>query len=251
MQRIYTGQEWLDRLMPEGLPTHTSTLISGPGGTGKPLIGDNFVAAWLRQGGSTVFMSLQYPNRGFISSSLQTVTGLDVANYPNQVAYIELDVTIDGMEAPYDNSFKANLVKPAIWDASIEQACSLVSEEGPGIMVFGSALNLLLFSPTYEDGILEKMKATIRDDKRHTYMFSVSTSAKKEKIAQLEELADNLVMSRSEKNPFCLYLHIVRLKETPFIGDEVQVPIPPEALEEIKDVADHSRKRVIALISEI
>jgi hypothetical protein len=46
-------------------------------------------------------------------------------------------------------------------------------------------------------------------------------------------------------------MHIVRLKETPFIGDEVQVPIPPEALEGIKDVADHNRKRVIPLISEI
>lgn len=251
MQRIYTGQEWLDKLMPEGLPIHTSTLISGPGGSGKPLIGDNFVAAWLRQGGSAVFMSLQYPNREFLSTSLQTVTGLDVANYPDQVAIIELDVTIDGMEAPDGNSFKANLVKPAIWDASIEQACSLVSEEGPGIMVFGSALNLLLFSPTYEVGILEKMKATIRDDKRRTYMFSVSTSAKKEKITQLEGLADNLIMSRSEKNPFRLYVHIVRLKESPFLGDEVQVPIPPEALEGIKDVADHSRKRVIPLISKI
>ena len=251
MQHIYTGQEWLDKLMPEGLPIHTSTLISGPGGTGKPLIGDNFVAAWLRQGGNAVFMSLQYPNREFLSTSLQTVTGLDVANYPDQVAFIELDVTIDGMEAPDGNSFKANLVKPAIWDASIEQACSLVSKEGPGIMVFGSALNLLLFSPTYGEGIFNKMKATIRDDKRHTYMFSVSTTAQKEKIMLLEEVTDNLIMSRSEKKPFRLYVHIVRLKGTPFLSDEVQVPIPSEALEEIKDVADHSRKRIIPLISKI
>ncbi len=146
VQRDTLGRKTNGNLMPEGLPINTSTLISGPGGSGKPLIGDNFVAAWLRQGGSAVFMSLQYPNREFLSTSLRTVTGLDVANYLDRVAFIELDVTIDGMETPDGNSFKANLVKPAIWDASIEQACSLVSEEGPGIMVFGSALNLLLFS---------------------------------------------------------------------------------------------------------
>jgi KaiC/GvpD/RAD55 family RecA-like ATPase len=251
MKNISIGQDWLDRLMPGGLPIHTSTLISGPGGSGKPLIGDNFVAAWLRQGGSVVFMSLQYPNRDFISSSLRTVVGLDVDNYSDRIAFVELDVTIDGMETPEGNGFKANLVKPKIWDASIEQACSLVSKEYPGILVFGSALNLLLFSPSYGEGIFEKMKATIRDDKRHTYMFSVSTTAQKEKIARLEELTDNLILSRSEKKPFRLFMHIVRLKETSFIGDEIQVPIPPEALEEIKEVADHSRKRVIPLISKM
>lgn len=251
MRNIQTGQAWLDKLMPDGLPTRTSTLISGPGGSGKPLIGEAFVAAWLRQEGSVVFMSLQYPNREFISASLQTVAKLDISDYAGQVAFIELDATLDGMETPVGNGFKANLVKPAVWDASIEQACSLVPESGPGILVFGSALNLLLFSPTYGDEVLESMLKTIRADKRRTYMFSVSTSAKKEKIARLEQAADNLIISHSQKNPFRLYMHVVRLKDAPYITDEVMVPIPPGALSEVKDVAEHSRKRVIPLISKI
>jgi KaiC/GvpD/RAD55 family RecA-like ATPase len=251
MYYIKTGLEWLDNLMPEGLPTQTSTLISGPGGSGKPLIGETFVAAWLRQGGSVVFMSLQYPSRDFIFSSLKTVTGLDLNDYSEKAAFISLDATIDGIETPHDHAFKANLVKPDIWDGAIEQGCSLVPDGGPGILVFGSALNLLLFSPTYEDEVLEAMLKTIRDDKRRTYMFSVSTSAKKEKIARLETAADNLIMSRSEKNPFRLFMHIVRLKGAPFLTDEVTVLIPPEALADVKEVAEHSRKRVIPLISKI
>jgi len=62
MRTLKIGVSWLDRLMPEGLPLNTATLLSGPGGSGKPLIGDNFIATWLRNGGSAVLMSLQYPS---------------------------------------------------------------------------------------------------------------------------------------------------------------------------------------------
>jgi len=153
MQTIRTGREWFDRLIPNGFPTHTSTLISGPGGSGKPLIGDTLVSAWLRQGGSVVFMSLQYPRRNFMATSLKAVAQLDLADYASQVVFIELDATIQGMEAPVGNGFKANLVKPDIWVKAIDKACSMLPEEGPGILVFGSALNLLLFSPTYSPSV--------------------------------------------------------------------------------------------------
>jgi len=86
MKRIHFGQRWLDRLIPEGFPTHTSTLITGPGGSGKPLIGNLIAAAWLRQGGSVVFMSLQYPTHEFIVSGLKTVTQLDLSEYADRSA---------------------------------------------------------------------------------------------------------------------------------------------------------------------
>ena len=71
MKNIVVEQSWLKTLMPEGFPTHTSTLITGPGGSGKPLIGNLIAAAWLRQGGSVVFMSLEYPNHQFIIRALK------------------------------------------------------------------------------------------------------------------------------------------------------------------------------------
>jgi len=251
MSYLKTGVTWLDELMPSGLPMRTSTLLSGPGGSGKPLIGDSFVAAWLRAGGSVVFMSLQYPSTNFIDESLKTVAELDITAYADKVAFISLDATLEGMTAPTGNVFKANLVKPDIWDAAIEKACGMVPDEGPGIMVFGSALNLLLFSPTYGQALLEKMEVLMRDDKRRTYIFSVSTSANREAIARLEAVADNLIMTRSEKGPFRLYLHIVRMKDAPFSTEEVQVAIPQDALAHVKEIAEHSRQRVIPLISKI
>jgi KaiC/GvpD/RAD55 family RecA-like ATPase len=251
MEYLRTGVAWLDELMPAGLPVRTSTLISGPGGSGKPLIGDAFVAAWLRAGGGVVLMSLQYPSTDFIHESLRTVTGLDLDSYADKVAFISLDASMEAMTAPSGNSFKANLVKPDVWDAAIERACSMVPDDGPGTMVFGSALNLLLFSPTYGQSLLERMETLLSDDKRRTYVFSVSTSAKRHAITRLEETADNLIMTRSEKEPFRLYLRIVRMKDVPFSNEEIQVPIGADSLAHVKEIAEHSRKRVIPLISEI
>lgn len=95
-----------------------------------------------------------------------------------------------------------------------------------GILVFASALNLLLFSPTYGEAFLKKMETVLRDDKSRSYIFSVSTTSKKKEIDRLEALADNLIMTHSEQQPFRLYMRIVRMKDVPFLGEEIQVPIP-------------------------
>jgi KaiC/GvpD/RAD55 family RecA-like ATPase len=251
MQIIKINVDWLDKLLPEGLPLHTSTLLSGPGGTGKPLIGDNFVAAWLRAGGGVVFVSLQYPSVGFTYESLKAITGLDLNRYPLRAVFLSLDLTLDGMAEPEGNIIRANLAKPDVWESAIERACEMLSAEGLDVMVFGSALNLLLFSPTYGDEILQKLQTMLKNDKRRTYVFSVSTTAKGKEIARLEAVADNLIMMRSEKEPFRLYMQIIRMKNVPFSREEIQVPIPPKSLAHIKEIAEHSRKRVIPEISKI
>jgi len=251
MKNFYTHQEWFDHLLPEGLPIPSSTLLSGPGGSGKPLIGNVIVADWLRQGGSVVFMSLQYPDHSFIAAGLKSIAQLDLDDYADRTAFIELDATLEGMMDPIENRFKANVVKPQVWDAAIEHACAMVPDEGPGILIFSSALNLLLFSPTYGRGILDKMKTTAQGEKKHTYLFSASTTAKAEEIAELEAVVDNLIMTRSTKSPFRLFMQIERIKNTDFLPEEIEVPFSAGVLTGVKQVADHSRKRVIPLVSKL
>jgi len=72
MKTIKAEINWVDELIPEGLPIESTTVITGPGGSGKPLIGETFVSAWLKNGGSVVFMSLQYPGSEFITESIKT-----------------------------------------------------------------------------------------------------------------------------------------------------------------------------------
>lgn len=251
MSTFHTNQDWFDNLLPKGLPIPSSTLLSGPGGSGKPLVGDVIIAAWLRQGGSVVFMSLQYPDYSFIVAGLKNVAGLELADYEKQTVFIELDATLDGMTEPEGNHFRANLAKPAIWDTSLTQACSMIPDAGPGILIFASALNLLLFSPTYGADILEKIKETAQDTEKYTYLFSASTTAKAEEIAELEAVADHLIMTRSTKQPFRLFMQIERIKGVDFSTAEIEVPISTNTLHNVKEIAEHSRQRVIPLISKL
>ena len=251
VKTIKTGIQWIDEALPDGLPLNSSTIISGPGGSGKPLIGETFVSAWLKEGGSVVFMSLQYPSTEFSTKSIKTVTGINLNDYKDKTIFLQLDVGIPGLIDEGKNIIRANLVKPEVWDKSLRIAKEKLPNEGPGILIFGSALNLLLFSPTYGNAILDKIKRTIVSDKSNTYIFSVSTSAKAEEISELEKAADNLIFSRSEKEPFRLLMKVVRIKGLPSDSNEVMVLISSKILIDIKATADHSRKVVIPAISKI
>jgi len=242
---------WFRILLPEGILIPSSTLITGPGGSGKPLIGNFFAAEWLRQGGSVVFMSLQYPDYSFVKSGMLATSDLDIDDYNDQTVFIELDAGLDSIHKPEGLHIRANLVKPDIWDEALTQAAEMVPDEGPGILVFGSALNLLLFSPTYESAILEKMIATLKDTSIFSYLFSVSNSVKANVIAKIEAVVDNLLMMRREKGSKELTVRVLRAMGVQFSDAEIKAPLPQETLSELKEIADASRKRVIPLISKL
>jgi len=67
----------------------------------------------------------------------------------------------------------------------------------------------LLFSPTYKKLSLDKLEKFLSEDKKRTYLFSVSTSAFREDIKRWEKAADNLMFARMEE-PMKLYLKIAK-----------------------------------------
>lgn len=145
---------------------------------------------------------------------------------------------------------KANLLKPEIWNKVIEIADSMIEKRDLGTMVFGSALNLLLFSPTYKNEVIRNLENIIKNDKSKTYIFSVSTSAFADEIKLWEKAADNLMFTRMEK-PMRLFFKISKMKELNFSREEVNVPISREAFMEMKDIAEGTRKRIIPEMMKI
>lgn len=237
MNTLKTNIKWLDELLPQGIQIPGSTLISGPGGTGKPLVELAFVAGWLHAGGSLIAIPLQYPTYGFFKSTLKKVYNTDPENFPGKVVYIQFDHTADNYLQTGENTLIANMANPEIWDKTIKAAESIIKKDTPGIMVYGSALNLLLLSPIYKNLILEKLKDIIEKGTDRTYFFSVSTSILSNEIRILENAAKNLISTRMDGSGK-FYLKISRLKGVVFSDTETEVPIPDEILDEMNELME-------------
>lgn len=223
-------------------------MITGPGGSGKPLVANIVVQSWLQARGSVIFLSLQYPDRRFTYESYRRVTGDSLEEHNDSIAFIDLDPAIDGMGEDDGRGFSANLVKPEIWKDAIERAGRMVSKTGPGVLLSGSALNLLLFSPTYS----EKMGDTIRetmDDPRYTSIFSISSKPKEELVRYIVGGAGTVLFTDRPGEEFELFLEVRKAPGGQFPRERIRIPIPAEELAATREIAEHSRRKVIPAIS--
>jgi len=220
------------------------------GGPGKPLVEFAFVASWLKSGGSVISIPVQYPRMELLKTAMKKLYHIDLKDYQQKISYIQFDPHIDEYERTEDNLLKANLLKPEIWNQAVSTADNMIEQSDLGTLVFASALNLLLFSPTHKNGSIENMKKILKEDKSKSYIFSVSTSAFAEKIKIWEEAADNLMYTRMEE-PMKLFFKIDKMKGINFSTEEINVPISREMLLEIKDLAEATRKRIIPDIMKI
>ena len=243
-------EEWLRKLLPDGFPYPSLTLISGSGGTGKPLVELAFVSSWLKSGGSAIGIPLQYPTAEFVKTVMNKLYKINLEDYYEKIVYIQFDLSAEGCEKIGNNSIKANLLKPNIWNEAIKKARGMIEKNASKILVFGSALNLLLFSPTYKRDTIKNIENIIKKDNSKTYIFSISTSAFADEIRAWEEAADNLMYTRMKK-PMRLSLKISRIKRVKFSREEIEVPISQEVLSEIKNVAEATRKRIIPRIMKV
>jgi len=254
MENFHSNFEWLDRLMPEGIPIPSSTVISGPGGSGKPLIGLAVVASWLRQGGKVV-VPLQYPDRAFIENDLARLYHLQLSDYASSFLFIKLDLDLDPeagvVEQSGPDEARANLVNPETWTRTLDLADRALGPSDLGTLVYGSALNLLLFSLTYNERMLFRLETMLREDKSRTYLFTVSSSALKEKIATLEQAADHLMFTQITRPEKKLHLRVARLRGAPYLDESIVATFGREALDAIKQMAEASRVAQIPTIRKI
>jgi hypothetical protein len=213
------------------------------------------VTSWLRQGGKVIFVPLQYPDRSFTENDLVRLYDLLLSDYTGSFFFIKFDLEVDPETGAVERSgpaeLRANLVNPDTWTRALALADQALGGSDLGTLVYGSALNLLLFSPKYGDRTLARLEAMLREDKGHTYLFAVSTSALKEKIAVLERAADHLVFSEMAWPEKELRLRVSRLRGASYLDEGIVAPFDREDLDAIRQLADASRVTRISTIKGI
>jgi archaellum biogenesis ATPase FlaH len=251
MEKLIIHEEGWDELIPDGLPIPSSTLISGPGGSGKPLIGFAIVHEWLKAGGNVIFIPVQYPKTAFLKASFKEIYDINIKDYHDQTTFIQFSPEAETYEQIDGNTYAANLLKPMVWNDLFSIAEQTMNKDTTiGTLVFASALNILLFSPTYHDGCLEYIEQLLRSDRNRSYLFSASTSAFREDIRRWEDAAENLLFTEM-KGEMRLFMKVEKMQHKNISSEEVYIPLEKEMLEDIRGIAEHMRMRRIPQLKKI
>ena len=251
MGQITINEYWADNLFPNGIHFPSSTIISGRGGSGKPLVQLSFVAEWLRKGGKAIGIPLQYPDSTFLKSSLWKLNNIDVNQFQNQIKFVQFDPEIENIQEPDNEILKVNLLKSEMWDEMLNKIPEkLNTNADENILIFGSALNLLLFAPKYKQEIVEKIKNLINNNHNFTFLFTVSNNVMGEDIAVWENAADNLLFTEMTKDKH-LFIYAERINNKNIQSDKYGINIQPQTLDEIKGVAEKNRKSLIPKLTKL
>ncbi len=246
MNSYHIALPWMQQLLPDGIPFPSSTIITGPGGAGKPLISAMLSDAWLKQGGTLVHLLINFDQT--YSEKLLMNFEKDLDTYSDNIVYVEFDPEMDGVKKSSKNMIRANLLKAENFDAAIKQAKEILPKSDLGPLVYGSALNMLLFSPTYGSGIHQKIVGLLQS--KDNYLFTIANNTFEEQVSVWETVADNLFFTHGT-GIMHLGFKILRMREGRFYKDEIKVPLTEDELRNIRSEADTSRKHLIPMIRKI
>ncbi len=248
-QTFAPDRDWFAAVAPEGIPIETSTVISGPGGSGKPLIGFAILDAWLEAGGECVLL-LTNSGADFVVETMDLLYGTDQETIEEQITFVDFDPSMETGVAAIESGdpIRGNLIDPAVWTETIELALDRTTDSGPGTLLFGTALNLFLFSDRYRADILETFINTVgREDV--TTLFTVSSSAYADEIGRVEDAADTVFMTEMAEGT--LRLRGEASDSVPLETEYVDVPFTSDQLDHIRSVAESTRDDLIPTIKSL
>ncbi|MGB9678498.1 MAG: ATPase domain-containing protein [Thermoanaerobacteraceae bacterium] len=250
--KIHFQREWMKDLFYEGWVYEKPLLVSGPGGSGKPLIGNFFADEWLKKGGNVIFMTASTTIE--THKEMMKHLGCDLEKYEEEkrLFYIELAPQIENIEEVSENSIRANYVKPDVWDKALDLAKDRIKKENSlNTLVTSASLNLLFFSKTYGEKMYEKLKHLVRnEDKNYFYVLTLNSDAYKDWARTLEEDSYNLLMSGMNKE-MKLTLKVVKMHQVKYKEEEIVVPLTQDIIMEIKKEAESGRTNLIPAIKKL
>jgi len=254
LTNFVTGLDWFDPILPSGVPVPSSILISGPSGTGKPFVGLAIAGSWLKQGGRVIFIPIHAAYQSLYESGLKSLHDLSLDEYPGSHFFILLDSELEQREEAVEvaggNAIRCNLLNPKVWEEALAVASASMEADGP-ILVFASALNVLLMSPSYGEQFFMMLLDTIRNTGEWTYLLAISSSILKKKIIVLEQAADHLFLMQQVARGRQLQVRAARVRGAPFHVEPVLLPRQVGLIKQLKEEAVASRRILIPTVSKV
>lgn len=245
-----TRQEWWNNGFPDGIELGSSTVITGPGGTGKPILALGVVASWLEAGGGVIAAPLQFPDPAFISEVLEDPYGIDTQAYESNLVHVAFDPEVRGIGEQTQNRLKADLVRPNIWDRLLDIATPTVEDSGPGVLLFSTALNLPLLSPTYVEPLLERFNELFETESVTT-LFCVSRSMIEQRARAVESMADVSIEASVKTDPKQLQFRVQQAQSVSAASETIETPFSPDRLAAIEELAEQHRVTPVQTIRDI
>jgi len=250
--RINFERDWMKELLFEGWVYEKPLLVSGPGGSGKPLIGNFFADEWLKKGGNVIFMTASTSIETHKRMMKQLGCELEKYEKEDRVFYIELAPQIEEIEEVSENSIRANYVKPEVWNKALDLAGDSVKKGSDlGTLVTSASLNLLFFSKTYGEKMYEKLKSLVKgEDKNYFYVLTLNSDAYKDWAKALEDSSYNLMVSGMNED-MKLTLKVIKMYQVKYKEEEIVVPLTQDIIMEIKKEAESGRTNLIPAIRKL
>jgi archaellum biogenesis ATPase FlaH len=188
MNNLKLGYQWIDDLMPKGIKIPSTTVVTGPAGTAKGIFGSLIAASWLKQGGSLIHILTNFKREH--AEKLLSYSNVKSEKAKGKIVYVNFDPKIKNYKQTNDNEFRANLLKPEIFNKVLNKSNEILSDSNTGILTYMTALNMLLFSRTYIKDVLASYHSKI--NKKSFNLFTFSDNVFADEMNEIREKADNV-----------------------------------------------------------
>jgi len=182
-----------------------------------------------------------------VSESMKQIYHLDFNDYPQQVAFIDFNPQLGADIVIYPQRITANLLHASVWQKTFDVLKNQLTYSNIGILIYGSALNLLLFNDFYHDELVTFIGKMLAEEKAFTPLFTVSNNVFAEEIKQWENAADNVLSTVLDEQKK-LTLKVEKIKSSYYAKNEIQIPISPDVLHQIEKIAQSTRNKNIFVI---
>lgn len=239
-------QDWLNDFIPEDIRIPSTTVVTGPAGAAKEILGSMIAASWLNLGGSLIHVLTNFKRDH--AERLFSYSNVNSGKTKGKIVYINFDPKINNYKQTSDDEFRANLLKPETFNKVLKKSEEILSDSNNDILTYMTALNMLLYSKTYKNDILTKYHSLINSESNYLFTFSENIFA--DDMNKIKEKADNVFYVHGT-GIMHLSLKLQKINGNNISINEIETPITEEQINKHLLEIQNRRQELIPIIKRI